>query len=129
MTEPITRRSITCNKDLCNERYDSDVDIGPFFDVAVYEEDIEQYTEEAIDPLVQFQRAMAPATAATIEFDAPTVEYEEPLTAYKVQKLKVAELNVELKWRSLSKNVNKAVNCNETLEVVINNLPIFNAEG
>ena len=43
--------------------------------------------------------------------------------------MKVAELNVELKWRSLSKNGNKAVNCNEILEVVVNNLPIFNAEG
>ena len=31
VTEPITRRNITCNKDLCEEGYDSDGDIGPFF--------------------------------------------------------------------------------------------------
>ena len=39
---------------------------------------------------------MAPATASTIEFAAPPVEAEEPLTAEKVQKLKVADIKVEL---------------------------------
>ena len=31
VTEPITRRTITCNEDFCDGGYDSDGDIGPFF--------------------------------------------------------------------------------------------------
>ena len=41
VTEPITRRSITCNKYLCEEGYDSNGDIGQFFDAVVDEEDID----------------------------------------------------------------------------------------
>ena len=37
MTETITRRTIMRNKDLCEEGYESDVDIGPFFYAVVYE--------------------------------------------------------------------------------------------
>ena len=32
VTDPITRRTITRNKDLCEEGYDSGGDIGPCFD-------------------------------------------------------------------------------------------------
>ena len=41
VTDPITRRTITCNKDLCAEGYDSDGDIGICFDLVLDEEDIE----------------------------------------------------------------------------------------
>ena len=41
MTEPTKRRTITCKKDLCEEGYDSDGDIGPFFDAVLDDEDIE----------------------------------------------------------------------------------------
>ena len=37
VTKPITRRTITCNKDLCEECCGSDVYIGPFFDAVAYE--------------------------------------------------------------------------------------------
>ena len=76
VTETITRRTITCSEYLCEEGYDSDVDIGQFLDVVVDEGDIEKYTEEVTDLLMQFQGAMAPATVSTIEFDAPYVESE-----------------------------------------------------
>ena len=112
MTETITRGTITCNKYLCEEGYDSNGDIGTFFDAVVYEEEIEYFTEEVINPLVEFQGPMAPAEVSTIEVVAPTVGAEEPLTSEKVQKLKVAELKVELQLSDLSKNENKAVLCN-----------------
>ena len=41
MTDPITRITITCNKYLCEEGYDSNGDIGQFFDAVVDEEDID----------------------------------------------------------------------------------------
>ena len=41
VTEPITRRTITCNKDLCEEGHDYDGDIGPFFYAVSDGEDIE----------------------------------------------------------------------------------------
>ena len=37
MTEPITRRNITYNKDLCEEVYDSDGGMGPFSDAVADE--------------------------------------------------------------------------------------------
>ena len=46
--------------------------------------------------------------------------------AEKVQKLKVAEVKVELQRNAWSKNGNKAVLCNRLLEIVVNNLPILN---
>ena len=39
MTDPIIRRMITCNEDLCEEGYNSDDDIGPFIDSVADEED------------------------------------------------------------------------------------------
>ena len=39
---------------------------------------------------------MAPAAVSTIEVVTPPVESEETLSAYKVQKLKVIKLKVEL---------------------------------
>ena len=95
MTDPITRRTITCNEDLFEEGYDSDGDIGPFFDAFVDEEDIEYYTEEVIDTMVEFQGAMYNTAASTIEVVATDVEFEEPLTPEKVQKLKVEYLKVD----------------------------------
>ena len=41
VTDTITRRTITCNKDLCEEGYDSDGDIGLSFDLVLDKEDIE----------------------------------------------------------------------------------------
>ena len=41
VTDLIKRRTITFRKDLCEQSYDSDGDIGPYFDVVLYEEDIE----------------------------------------------------------------------------------------
>ena len=38
VTYPITGRTITCNKYLCGEGYDSDGDIVPSFDAVLYEE-------------------------------------------------------------------------------------------
>ena len=55
VTETITRRTI--NKDLCEEVYYSDGDIGPFFYEVADKEDIKYYTEEVIDPLMEFQGA------------------------------------------------------------------------
>ena len=72
---------------------------------------------------------MVPAVVVAIEVDATTVEAEEHLTTEKVKKLKVAELKVELQQLFLSTNCNKAVLCNQLLESVVNNLPIFNAGG
>ena len=66
MTGPSTIRTITCNEDLCEEGYNSDGDIGLFFNSFVDEEDIEYYTEDFIDPLVDFQLSIAPAAASTI---------------------------------------------------------------
>ena len=40
MTEPIKIITITYNKELCEEGYESNGDIGPFFYVVVYEEEI-----------------------------------------------------------------------------------------
>ena len=48
MTDPIIRRTIICNEDLSEEGYESDSDIGPYFDAVLDEEDIEYYTEEFI---------------------------------------------------------------------------------
>ena len=104
MTEPITIRSITCNKYLCEEGYDSDGGIGTFFNAFVDEKDIEYCTEEVINTLVDFQGPMAPTTASTIEVVAHPVESEEPLTSDKFKKLKVAELKVELQRHALSNN-------------------------
>ena len=95
VTETITRITITRNKDLCEEGYDSDSDIGPLFDAVSDEEYIEYHTEDFIYPLVKFQGAMDLAVEATIEVSPTPVESEEPLIAEKVQKLKVAELKVE----------------------------------
>ena len=49
VTDPITRRTIMCNEDLCEDGYDSDDNIGPSFDAVLDEEDIEYYTEEVIN--------------------------------------------------------------------------------
>ena len=72
---------------------------------------------------------MSPAAASTIEVVVPPVEAEEPLMSEKVQTLKVTELKVGIQQRALSNNGNKAVLCNQLLEAVVNNLPIFNAGG
>ena len=94
MTEPVTRRTIRCNRYLCEEGYDSDCGIGPLFYSVADEEDIEYYTEEVIYSLVKFQVSMAPDLKANIYVSSPTVETEEPLMAEKAQKLKVSELKV-----------------------------------
>ena len=47
----------------------------------------------------------------------------------KVQKLKVAEVKVELQRNAWSKNGNKAVLCNRILEAVVNIPPMFNSRG
>ena len=57
------------------------------FDTVEYEEYIEYYTEELIDPMVEFQGVMDPAVTATIEVSAPTVEAEEHLMEKTVYKL------------------------------------------
>ena len=49
VTDTNTRRTITCNDDLCEEGYDSGGNIGPYFDAVLDEEDIEYYTEEVIN--------------------------------------------------------------------------------
>ena len=49
MTDPITNITITWNEDLYEDGYDSDGDIGTSFDAVLYEEDIEYYTEKAIN--------------------------------------------------------------------------------
>ena len=59
VAEPITIRTITCNKDLCAEGYDYDGDIDPFFDAVADGEDIEYYTEEVINTLVDFKGDMS----------------------------------------------------------------------
>ena len=41
MTDTITIMTITCNEDLCEDGYDSDDDIGSFFDAVADKEDIE----------------------------------------------------------------------------------------
>ena len=66
VTEPVTRRTIICNEDLCEEGYYFDGGIGPFFYSVADEEDIEYYTEDVIDPLVEFQVSMDSGVAATI---------------------------------------------------------------
>ena len=66
VTEPITIRTITCKEDLCEEGYDYDGDIGPFFDAVADGEDIEYYTEEVINTLVYFRGDMSPDKATTI---------------------------------------------------------------
>ena len=119
VTEPITRRKITCNEELCEEGYDFDGDIGPFFDKVVDEGDIGYYTGGFIDTLEKFQGPMDPAAASTIEVVNPPVGAGKPLTSEKVQKLKVAELKVEVQRRTLSKNGIKAVICNRILEAVV----------
>ena len=48
MTDPIIRRTIICNEDLSEVGYESDSDIGPYFDAVLDEEDIEYYTVEFI---------------------------------------------------------------------------------
>ena len=78
---------------------------------------------------MEFQGPMAPAEVSTIEVVAPTVGAEEPLTSEKVQKLKVAEVKVELQRNAWSKNGNKAVLCNRILEAVVNIPPMFNSRG
>ena len=59
---------------MCEEAYDSDGDIGPVFDAVADEEDIAYYTEEVINPMVDFQGAMDPDAANTIEFSAIPVD-------------------------------------------------------
>ena len=49
VTDPITNITITWNEDLYEDGYDSDGDIGTSFDAVLYEEDIEDYTEKAIN--------------------------------------------------------------------------------
>ena len=49
VTDPIKKRTIRRNKDLCEEGYDSGGDIGPSFDEVWYEEDIEYYTEKVVN--------------------------------------------------------------------------------
>ena len=49
VTDPIIRRTITCNRDLCEEGYESDGDIGTPFDSFLDEEDTEHYTEKVIN--------------------------------------------------------------------------------
>ena len=55
---------------------------------------------------------MDPDIVATIEVVAPPIENEEPLMAEKVKTQKLVDLKVELQWRALSKNGNKAMLCN-----------------
>ena len=49
VTEPIIIINITYNKELCEESYESDGDIGPFFYAVADAEDMEYYTEEVIE--------------------------------------------------------------------------------
>ena len=55
------------------------------FYTVVYEEDIEYYAEEVVNPLVDFQVAMSPAADSTIEVVSPPVEAEEPLKSDQVK--------------------------------------------
>ena len=66
MTDTFKRITITQNKDLCDEGYDSDSNIGTFFDAVTDEEDIEYYTEKVINTLVGFQGSMDPSAVETI---------------------------------------------------------------
>ena len=88
VTDPIIRRTITYDEDLCEEGSESDGDIDPFFDTVAYEEGIEYHKEVEIDTLVEFQGDMAPAPETTIEVAAPPVEAEEPLSSEKVKNRK-----------------------------------------
>ena len=54
---------------------------------------------------------MDTAESDTIEVAAHTVEAGEPLTSNTVQKLKLAELKVELQHHDLEKNCKKDVLC------------------
>ena len=47
-----------CNRDLFEEGYDSDGDIGPSFDAVLYEEDIEYYIEKVINNKREREREM-----------------------------------------------------------------------
>ena len=66
VTEPITRRTITCSEDFWEEGYDYDGNFGPFFYAVSDGEDIEYYTEEVINTLVNFEGDMSPDAATTI---------------------------------------------------------------
>ena len=46
---PLQRRNITLDENLCEEGYDSDCNMGPFYDAVVDEVDIDYYSEDVID--------------------------------------------------------------------------------
>ena len=47
--QPLQRRNIMVDENLCEEGYDSDCNMGPFYDTVVDEVDIDYYSEDVID--------------------------------------------------------------------------------
>ena len=100
-------------EELETEGYDSDGDLGPFYDAVLDEEDPEHYSEEELPSSEVTQaREDAGLTTNVIEGEgegSPVPATDPTMTAEAVVQLNVAQLKEELGKRGLSKTGRKAV--------------------
>jgi hypothetical protein len=90
-------RTVLIDEEIFDSGYDSDGQLGPFFDAVAHEEDFEQYVEtiHTIQPVPQPPEPLIEANAYT------------PLLASDIRKMKVKELREELAARSQRQNGTK----------------------
>ena len=101
--------------ELIDQGYDSDMQIGPFFETGVADETFVSMDEDVLEEVAP------PAQVQEVE---PETASDPVLTSETIDKMKVAELRVALDARGMSKTGLKTVLIERLKAAVINAVPI-----
>jgi hypothetical protein len=108
-----------------DQGYDSDGELGPFFDTVANEKDFEDeiFNEEPIELVLQEQADATTHVSPTVSAEAPTLTEEE------VRHMTVNQLKDELTKRKLSKSGKKDVRIERLLASLNSPVALINSEN